>query len=356
MKKLLKLISFAAVGAGLLAVPSLAHAQKLTLRVEPGVAVPLTNPQADRFHPGGSLVLKPELTLFSWVGVGPSAQFMALPSRVDGVSTGTAWSFGGFVRVKRPHDERNTGHGLSAISPWIDGDLKYNRTDQLNRFGASVAVGAQVPTSDSRWLWVGPFVRYDLVNQEGGKVGLNTNSAKTLIMGVSFEFGAPVKKKGPATSIPAGHTTVVGNQPAPLPLEPKPVVSVHLEEEEIEIKQVVQFDFASSKINPTADKQLSEVLAKLTEAAGFKAIRVEGHASSDGNAKRNEKLALKRATSVLEWLVAHGVPREALTAQGFGFSVPVASNDTQEGRVKNRRTEFTVRLVVIREVVVEESK
>lgn len=344
MRKNLKTLSAVLVGFGLLFTQSVSKAQDLTLRADLGVAVPLTNPQAQRFDVGGAVTVKPEVGLGSYFSVGPSVSVLALPSRVAGVGTGTAWGFGGFVRFKRPHDENNTGTGLSAVSPWVDGDLKYVRTGDLARFGASLAVGASVPTSDSRWLWVGPFARYDLVNQDDGKVGFNTNSAKTAIFGLSFEFGEPLsKKEDVAILIPLDEPVQVAVDPSPeVPAAPD------YEDVSLELTQVVQFPWDSPVLNVVANEQLVAVVKKLTSYKEFGSIRIEGHASSEGQVKHNDVLAQKRANSVLEFLAVNGVPRDKLSAVGFGSKVPVADNTTEVGRVANRRSSFTVKFVVTR--------
>src|SRR5579864_6733858 len=165
MRNFLKALSAVLVGAGLFALPSLAQAQEISLRLEPGVAVPLTDPQDQRFGVGWAVAVKPELTLAHYLGIGPSASYMWLPSRVSGVDNGTALQLGGFARLKRPHDELNKGTGFSAASPWVDADVGYVRTQPLDRFGWSVGAGVAVPTSDSRSLWVGPFVRLNEVHE-----------------------------------------------------------------------------------------------------------------------------------------------------------------------------------------------
>ena len=340
MRKFAKVFSAVVVSVGLLSLSSVAQAQALTLRVEPGVAIPTTDPQANRFGVGGAVAVKPELGLGSYLSVGPSLQVMQLPSNVVGVEAGNAWSYGGFVRLKRPHDEKNTGRGFSAVSPWVDADLKLVHTDPLDRLGASVAVGASVPTSDSRWLWVGPFARYDLVAQNDGKVNMNTNSAKTVILGVSFEFGAAAKKvesKPPVAPTPTPLPPPVVEQPKK-PVPP-PVVEV------VKFKPRVQFAWDSAKLEPTQLAALRDVVKSMLADKSYR-VSVDGHASSEGQVEHNNKLAQSRADSVLEFLVANGVDRSRLTATGFGSRVPVADNKTEAGRVANRRVEFDVTFTV----------
>jgi outer membrane protein OmpA-like peptidoglycan-associated protein len=69
-------------------------------------------------------------------------------------------------------------------------------------------------------------------------------------------------------------------------------------------------------------------------------LYVEGHTSSTGSAKLNDKLSLNRAFSVKSYLVGKGIAADRLTATGFGSSKPIADNKTKEGQNANRRVEF----------------
>lgn len=333
-----------AVFAALLAAPSIASAQELTLRVEPGVAIPTTDPQAQRFGVGAALAVKPELTVGHYLGLGPSIQVIQLPSNVSGVDAGNAWSFGGFLRLKRPHDyAHNPGTGFSAISPWVDADLKLVNTDSLYRLGASVGVGASVPTSDSRWLWVGPFARYDVVNQEDGKTLTNTNSAKTAIVGLSFEFGAPQKRPEPAKPVeePKKETPKVEEpKKEEPPVPPTPPVVVHF-------KPRVQFAWDSAVLEPAQLPLLRDVVRAMLADKSY-SVKIEGHASSEGQVEHNNKLSLRRAQAVADFLVANGVDRSRLSVTGFGSKFPVADNKTEAGRVQNRRVEFDVTFTLVK--------
>lgn len=330
MKKLLQIISILMASVGLFVLPSVAQAQDLTLRLEPGVAIPLGAPQANRFDVGGAFAVKPELSLGSYFSVGPSLSFISLPSDVSGVDTGTAAGYGLFGRVKRPHDEKNTDRGFAAVSPWFDLDAQYVRTGPLDRFGWAVAAGAAVPTSDSRQLWVGPFVRYQSVYQANGHPGFDTTDAKVLVAGLSFEFGPGVKKDCP----PAPQQVVT--QPEP----PQPQLVT--EKQTVHRKVVVQFAWDSAVLNQQARDSLDAIVNELALSNDFGAIHVEGHASSEGQVEHNNVLAKKRAVSVANYLLEVGVPAEVLSVEGFGSRVPVATNSTEAGRVLNRRAQFDV--------------
>ena len=70
-------------------------------------------------------------------------------------------------------------------------------------------------------------------------------------------------------------------------------------------------------------------------------VEVGGHTDSTGTAAYNMTLSVKRAEAIKDHLVTRGVDPKRLTTKGFGITKPAASNDTKEGRAKNRRVEFT---------------
>ena len=72
-------------------------------------------------------------------------------------------------------------------------------------------------------------------------------------------------------------------------------------------------------------------------------VEIQGHTDNTGTAKYNLWLSQQRAESAMNYLVDKGIDPGTLTAKGYGFEQPVASNDTPEGRAKNRRVEFRAR-------------
>jgi OOP family OmpA-OmpF porin len=74
-----------------------------------------------------------------------------------------------------------------------------------------------------------------------------------------------------------------------------------------------------------------------------KKLSIEGHASAEGDAKRNKKLSDDRAKAVVDHLVKkEGVDAARMVGKGWGIEKPIAPNDTEENREKNRRVEFLV--------------
>jgi OOP family OmpA-OmpF porin len=86
-----------------------------------------------------------------------------------------------------------------------------------------------------------------------------------------------------------------------------------------------------------------ERLARTLRACPDALVEIGGHTDTRGPAAQNERLSRQRADTVREALVQAGIPARRLAAVGYGGSRPVATNETDEGRARNRRIEFTVR-------------
>ena len=103
----------------------------------------------------------------------------------------------------------------------------------------------------------------------------------------------------------------------------------------------VLFDFNKYTLKPGAREKMAKVSGILLAYPGLK-IQLEGHTDSIGSDEYNQKLSEQRADAVRDYLVSQGVPANTVTAMGFGKSQPVASNDTAEGRQRNRRVDMVV--------------
>jgi OOP family OmpA-OmpF porin len=103
----------------------------------------------------------------------------------------------------------------------------------------------------------------------------------------------------------------------------------------------VNFDFDKSNIRPDAAVILDEAVRILGTGSGA-AVSIEGHTDWIGTDAYNQGLSERRANSVMNYLVDHGVDASRLSTAGYGESRPIASNQTREGRALNRRVELLV--------------
>lgn len=112
---------------------------------------------------------------------------------------------------------------------------------------------------------------------------------------------------------------------------------------EIEIMKQVEFEFDSSRILPQSYPILDEVVRLLKANPEIKLLSIEGHTDNQGTMDYNDRLAQNRAIAVRVYLINKGVQSERLTSVGYGSRRPLVSNDTPEGRQRNRRVEFHIK-------------
>ena len=100
------------------------------------------------------------------------------------------------------------------------------------------------------------------------------------------------------------------------------------------------FDFDKYQIKPRFYPELDAVVMVLKRNPSLK-IRIEGNTDNIGTEEYNMGLSDRRAKAVMEYLVKAGIDQSRLSTIGYGFSKPIATNATKEGRALNRRVELT---------------
>ncbi len=101
------------------------------------------------------------------------------------------------------------------------------------------------------------------------------------------------------------------------------------------------FDFNSAKLRPESYPELRR-FAEFVKQNPNLVFEISGHTDSIGSEQYNKKLSYERAKAVRDYLISLGCNPEQLRIAGYGYSKPIASNKTEEGRSKNRRVEFRV--------------
>lgn len=360
--------SLSACVAGLAVSATAAYAD-VSMKFEPGVALPLSAPQSELYDVGTGQSVKLLLGLSPYLDIGPSASFLFLPAVAPTTESGVAWGVGGGLRLKRPHDQPSSG-----VSPWLDADAMYIRTGELDRFGFDVAAGLAFPIGEAKAVWAGPFVRYQQIVAPDRR-GYDTRDAKILLAGLSFEFGSSVKRPPPPPAPVPAPVEIRIVEPAPPPqiitktVEScpdgdadtvpdtidqcptvagpltsagcPPVPKVVITKDRLELKEKVFFAWNRAEISGESFSILDEVALVMKDNPTLR-VRIEGHTDISGNAKHNLKLSQRRAASVVNYLAKRGITRGRLASKGFGPAVPLDVNDTAEGRERNRRVEFVI--------------
>jgi len=110
--------------------------------------------------------------------------------------------------------------------------------------------------------------------------------------------------------------------------------------ESVEINNIF-FDFNSDTLRLESEPELQRALKLLTDYPSLR-IEIQGHTDSIGTDAYNKTLSERRAKAVANWLIGHGIDTNRLVIVGLGRAVPASDNVTEEGRQRNRRTEFHI--------------
>ena len=129
----------------------------------------------------------------------------------------------------------------------------------------------------------------------------------------------------------------VPNQPGRFTLE----LSMKYEPSKVFTLNNVYFDVDKATIKPESYKQLDELVELMKLKKGME-IEIAGHTDNTGSKEHNLKLSQARAEAVKNYLVKKGISAKRIVAKGYGDSEPIATNDTPEGRAKNRRIEVRI--------------
>ncbi|MEY4111141.1 MAG: hypothetical protein RLZZ46_1496, partial [Bacteroidota bacterium] len=101
------------------------------------------------------------------------------------------------------------------------------------------------------------------------------------------------------------------------------------------------YDFNKASLRPRSIIELDRVIELLNEYPSMR-IEISSHTDNKGSEEYNKNLSQDRSTSVLKYLVGKGINSARLENKGYGFSQPIATNDTDDGRQMNRRTEIRI--------------
>lgn len=179
----------------------------------------------------------------------------------------------------------------------------------------------------------------EMVNNGDGS-GTYTDKSKNLVIENDGKGKAKITFNGQTTEVDAKPLEKPGKL-AKLEMVP-PVPSIEANSLLIALDSEVLFDVNKYdvRVHPEAEEVLKNLAIVLKEM-DVKNFEIDGHTDSDGSDEYNQVLSEKRANSVKNFLVSQGVTAE-ITTKGYGESKPVASNDTAEGKQKNRRVEIII--------------
>jgi OOP family OmpA-OmpF porin len=149
---------------------------------------------------------------------------------------------------------------------------------------------------------------------------------------------APARPAAPAVEprIVEAPRAPVAVAAAPIP-EPAPVRA----RQSITLGADASFDTGKADLKSDGQAKLDQLVAKLKDVS-FDAITITGHTDNVGGEAANQKLSLRRANAVKQYLSSHGIDGSKIKTTGRGKTSPVADNKTAQGRARNRRVEVVI--------------
>jgi outer membrane protein OmpA-like peptidoglycan-associated protein len=117
--------------------------------------------------------------------------------------------------------------------------------------------------------------------------------------------------------------------------------SVRFVQELNKVARNFRFDISADTLRAESIPVLDKI-AVLLKKYNPRKVYIEGHTDNQGDAAQNLELSTRRAGTVKKYLEGQGIPPEKLESFGYGLTRPIADNNTEEGRFKNRRVEFVV--------------
>ncbi len=117
---------------------------------------------------------------------------------------------------------------------------------------------------------------------------------------------------------------------------------VRVRRRQIRIRRQINFATDSADILPSSDRLMTEIADVIIRNPELTQIEIQGHTDNRGRAQHNLDLSQRRAESVRQWLIDHGVDGSRLTARGYGQENPLVPNITPANRARNRRVQFMI--------------
>ena len=176
------------------------------------------------------------------------------------------------------------------------------------------------------------------IENNGDGSGTYNDKDKDLLIKNDGKGKAIITLKGKTTEVEA--KPLEKNEKFPRLKMVPPVPSVEANSLLITLDSGILFDVDKYDVRPEAKRALAS-LATVLKEADVKAFEVDGHTDSDAGDKHNQILSENRANAVKNFLTSQGITAE-ITIKGYGKTRPIASNDTPEGKQKNRRVEIVI--------------
>lgn len=169
--------------------------------------------------------------------------------------------------------------------------------------------------------------------------------ASSFQLGLRYSFGdkgpAPRTVVEPVAVVPVQAPPPPSPPPCELPADGRPIDLAGCKVGDVVVLNGVNFEFDKARLTLNAKTLLDQIGVALTATPDIK-VEIDGHTDSKGAGPYNQKLSEVRANSVRDYLIERGIDAGRITTRGFGETMPIANNTTDDGRERNRRVELKV--------------
>lgn len=243
----------------------------------------------------------------------------------------------------------------SKFGPYITAGLGYMHGKSTETFGGKtnvsfltipVGIGAKYQINDRFSMYAQSAYNIAFTDKiDGTSSSASNDRIWEHKIGVAYSFG---KSKSDAQSKPDADHDGIEDSKDRCPNTPKKakvdkfgceIISTEANTQLNSIIQNIYFETGSATLKAESNTSLDQVVEIMNRFPSAKLI-VEGHTDNTGSAENNKFLSQSRANAVKTYLESKGIAALRITAVGYGDSMPVQSNDTQEGRTANRRVEL----------------
>lgn len=257
---------------------------------------------------------------------------------------------------------------FEVAGPWIDANLGYVRTGDLDRFGFEADLGYDWRVGSGR-CDVGPYVGYLQIIQP--KDSLRPEDAHVLFVGIHVALGVERRPPPVAPAIPTPEPPPPLLEPTPPPADrdgdgvpdaddacpdipgvrtgdpktngcPPAGDQVHVVKDRIEYDDVILFDTDQAHVHHASWPILQKLAEFILAHPDIEEVDITGHADERGSPEHNLALSQARAVAVKERLVFFGVATSRLTTIGYGDARPRAEGHSETDWRQNRRAEFII--------------
>lgn len=257
-------------------------------------------------------------------------------------------------RLMLSADARVAAHLWSCrtISPYLFAGVGFNNYFRVksNAFDVQIPVGAGLDFNVAKGMKISLTSEYRVsalakrtnwVHGLGLVIGLNGCKKSCEVATIPMVEDVIVKESDMDADGVADVTDQCPSTPGPASNNGCPIISE-------EVKSIfdkamyLEFEYGKADIKTESYEILNEVVRVMNENPSFH-LSLGGHTDSKGSDEFNMELSVKRAKAAYDYLISKGISASRLASAGYGETSPIDSNDTEEGRARNRRVEFKVK-------------